>query len=125
MKDVKHNLQSDREPSPLKKLHCDFFLMSFRALVLGGSGGVGSFAVQLLKSWGVEVTATCSTNAIDMVKDLGADYVLDYKSQDIIINLKGIRGQVRINSFRATITKAFLEKFSKCIFPSKVVESKN
>ncbi|XP_064627725.1 reticulon-4-interacting protein 1 homolog, mitochondrial-like [Lineus longissimus] len=65
---------------------------NIRALVLGGSGGVGSIAVQLLKSWGVEVTATCSTDAVDMVKDLGADHVFDYRSQDMIVDLKGIRG---------------------------------
>lgn len=47
---------------------------------MGGSGSVGSLAVQLLKSQKVTVIATCSDNAIELVKNLGADYVIDYKN---------------------------------------------
>ncbi|XP_028995376.1 reticulon-4-interacting protein 1 homolog, mitochondrial isoform X2 [Betta splendens] len=49
-----------------------------RILILGGSGGVGTFAVQMLKVWGAHVTVTCSQNAEQFVKELGADYVVDY-----------------------------------------------
>ncbi|XP_050442958.1 reticulon-4-interacting protein 1 homolog, mitochondrial-like isoform X2 [Adelges cooleyi] len=52
-------------------------------LVIGGSGGVGSCAIQLLKSWGAKVTTTCSTNAIDLVKTLGPDNIVDYTSSDM------------------------------------------
>ncbi|XP_029316116.1 NAD(P)H oxidoreductase RTN4IP1, mitochondrial [Cottoperca gobio] len=49
-----------------------------RILILGGSGGVGTFAIQMLKAWGAHVTVTCSQNAERFVRDLGADHVVDY-----------------------------------------------
>jgi NADPH:quinone reductase-like Zn-dependent oxidoreductase len=52
------------------------------ALVLGGAGGTGSFAIQLLKLWGARVAATCSSHNTAFVADLGADVVIDYTSQD-------------------------------------------
>ncbi|XP_017875624.1 reticulon-4-interacting protein 1, mitochondrial [Ceratina calcarata] len=50
-----------------------------RALVLGGSGGVGTLAIQLLKAWDMHVIATCSSDAVNLVQKLGADIVIDYK----------------------------------------------
>lgn len=47
-------------------------------LILGGSGGVGSASVQLLRSWGAHVVATCSTDAVPLVESLGATEVIDY-----------------------------------------------
>lgn len=49
-----------------------------RVLILGGSGGVGTFAIQMVKAWGANVTVTCSQNAERLVRDLGADDVVDY-----------------------------------------------
>uniref|UniRef100_H3CIN0 Reticulon 4 interacting protein 1 n=1 Tax=Tetraodon nigroviridis TaxID=99883 RepID=H3CIN0_TETNG len=49
-----------------------------RILILGGSGGVGTFAIQFLKAWGAHVTVTCSHNAQHLVRALGADCVVDY-----------------------------------------------
>lgn len=49
-----------------------------RILILGGSGGVGTFALQMVKAWGGHVTVTCSQNAERFVRGLGADHVVDY-----------------------------------------------
>ena len=79
-------------------------------LIVGASGGVGSFAVQIAKAYGADVTGVCSTAKVDMVRALGADHVIDYSREDfadgqhrydVILDIGGNR---RLSHLRRALT---------------------
>jgi NADPH:quinone reductase-like Zn-dependent oxidoreductase len=53
-------------------------------LIIGASGGVGTFAVQIARAMGASVTAVCSTRNVDLVRSIGAEHVIDYTAEDLI-----------------------------------------
>jgi len=74
-------------------------------LVIGASGGVGTYAVQLAKAFGAEVTGVCSTTKVDLVRSLGADHVIDYtrsdlddgaRQYDLVLDIAGNRPVARL-----------------------------
>ncbi|KAL0969294.1 hypothetical protein UPYG_G00225170 [Umbra pygmaea] len=61
-----------------------------RILILGGTGGVGTFSIQMLKAWGAHVTVTCSQNAERLMRGLGADHVVNYTAGPVEVPLSAL-----------------------------------
>jgi NADPH:quinone reductase-like Zn-dependent oxidoreductase len=66
--------------------YCGRIQFGQKVLINGASGGVGSFAVQIAKALGADVTAVCSTNKMEMLRSIGADQIIDYTQTDITKN---------------------------------------
>ncbi|MBI1820084.1 MAG: NAD(P)-dependent alcohol dehydrogenase [Nitrospirae bacterium] len=72
-----------------------------KVLINGASGGVGTFAVQIAKYFGAEVTAVCSTGKVDMARSIGADHVIDYTQEDFIKSGRHYDLILAVNGFRS------------------------
>ncbi|KAG8533943.1 uncharacterized protein KY384_001684 [Bacidia gigantensis] len=63
-----------------------------KIFINGGSGGTGTFGIQIAKAMGCEVVTSCSTGNVGLCESLGADVVVDYKTQDVLAEVKRISG---------------------------------
>ena len=87
-----------------------------KVLINGAAGGVGTFAVQIAKHLGAEVTGVCSTHNVEMVRSLGADHVIDYTKEDFV-NLPGRYDAMldNVGNKSATQCQAVLNPKGRCI----------
>src|SRR5438477_1988249 len=85
-----------------------------KVLINGASGGVGTFAVQIAKSMGADVTGVCSTKNLDMVRSLGADHVIDYTKEDFT------KGDQRYDVILDNVGNHSLSEYRRLLTPNGI-----
>ena len=74
-----------------------------KVLIDGASGGVGTFALQIAKAFGAEVTAVCSTGNVASARSMGADHVIDYTKEDFAKNGRRYDSIIEVNGYRSIL----------------------
>ncbi len=85
-----------------------------KILINGASGGVGTFAVQIAKSFGADVTGVCSTKNVDMIRSIGADHVIDYTQEDFT------QGAERYDLILDNVGNRSLSEFRRVMSPKGI-----
>jgi len=85
-----------------------------KVLIYGASGSVGTYAIQLAKYFGAEVTGVCSTSSLEIVKSLGADHVIDYTKEDLSSRAE------RYDVIYDTVAKFPKSQYSKVLAPNGI-----
>src|SRR5665647_488362 len=87
-----------------------------RVLINGASGGVGTFAVQIAKVLGADVTGVCSTGNVDMVRSIGADHVIDYTKDDFT------RGELRFDLILDNVASHSFAEYRRVLEPGGTLQ---